>query len=370
MMRAMKARATRIVLGAAMLCGCGARTDPTSLESAPNGPSGSTCGTPLAVIDDRAIDSIFDTNDHPSIAFDASGAPVVLLEQWDGGFRGALGRRDDAGDWKVTPLPARTASGAIALGAPGPIAIVAYDGAGSSSLLLENGDRFDVSPMPTHDPVRSTTLWRDHAGALHYVTDKNGTPTSTYFVYDGTYHAFPLDPAADAPRLALGGDDTPWIAWTTSAATSSLWVAHGEALATELVTHEATAISDIAIGADGAPIVAAQDTESSVSLFARRGGAWARTKIDTGGFTPKAIAIVTTCDGLSLIAARNALGKGEITLVHPTGAVDVLVSHGDVEIRSVRAIVDGAHRIHVVYDQAAGGVGSTARYALIGPASP
>src|SRR5437660_369493 len=83
--------------------GCGARTSLPDVDVTPSGPAGSACDGTLSVLEDRVLAATFDTNDVPSIALDASGAPVALIDQWDGGFRASIARRGDGSDWSVTP---------------------------------------------------------------------------------------------------------------------------------------------------------------------------------------------------------------------------------------------------------------------------
>jgi hypothetical protein len=393
-----------------LLAACGARSDlehPAPTDAAVPAPdAGGVCslvcgGAICKVLTDEVIAPAFANNDTATITLDASGTPAVLVEEPTPAYRGQIARRT-AGGWSITELPAPLATGALAIGATGSLAAVAYDGAFASSLLIETGSALAVvAAVPTDETISSPNVVRDASGTLHILADGNtgrSPAPPTYFTYDGAFHVHDVGARKGntaGGKLALSAAGVPWVSWyeTTGSGTAPhvLRVWRGDTSAVETPTTSVgggpTAIGFTRVGgAESAMILANDPAGAQLAAYTRAAdGTWTRSVVVGDAGIPgcdsvcavelRSVVILPSSDGARVLVAATTRAKDGSRTTHlaispvdrAIATSDFVLTHANAEIQGARAIVDACGQVHVAYveyDAIAGT--ASARYALLG----
>jgi hypothetical protein len=418
----MASRAAALAIASALVVGCGAVTAPAERDAgAPIDVGASDAGTTDAgpAIDagacgaglcgggtcsatiDEDVWPAMSNNDTASIALDANGRPAMLVELPSPTYEAVLSRRVGPGAWRTTRLPTPAATGSLARGVPGPIALVAYDGAFGSTLWSEGGDSVVLTgTIPTDESFRASSLWRDARGVIHMLGD-GGSGRSpmppTYFRYDGAFHGVTLGASTartSGGRIALSDSGIAWASWVELGASAAdphrVHVWRGDTgsddTAASVSGGAVSMVVRTAPTGEEQPVLLLWDPPATPLSAAVRSpsGTWSRhTLVDDmgplachGGCTldPRSAVLVTRGGEVRVLFAANRTeptGASALLLIMPVdGTVDAAetnFTHTGMRITGVQAIVDDCGTIHVAYEEGPTGTeGQHARYLALG----
>lgn len=361
-----------------------------------------TCATRLCggghcsvLVDEMAYPRASSNNETASLVLDATGTPVMLVEDANMGFRGFVVRRRAPADWQVTRVPSDVAMGSIALGAAGPTTFATMDGSRLDVTTLYQdvgGTLTNIATVPVQTGIRSSRLWRDAAGTLHMVAGGgiSGTGDSgpLYVRYDGSFHPTPLGtPGAFAQEgtITLADDGTAWVSWIESVPSpgmgDAVLVWRSDTAATSTITTTTggaragnagaigLAVRSTAMGPELIALVTDSWTAPLAIVVGAPDGSWTRTDlIDAHGphacpvdctVDPASAALVRLGDDLLVLFAANFRDPADSSLrsilftmpiTGPLDEADVVLDRSAWYADSLRAVVDTCGVIHVAQE--------------------